>query len=309
MDALVDSAHAPAPGGYRHEAVVYSGDDGYVNALVPFVREGVANGEHVLIAVPGEHKLGLLREALGHDRDAVDHVRFMDMADLGRNPAHIIPAWLDFVAAHAGRPVRGIGEPIWAGRRPDELAECQLPEALLNVVVDPSTPFELWCPYDALALGPDVLAEAQRSHDHRGAVDHLHSLFTDELPSAPDHALALPFGVGDLRPVRDAVRDRALATEVGFDRVDDLILAVHEIATNSVIHGGGHGTVRIWTSPDAFVVEIADAGRITDPVVGRLPPDLARLGGRGLWLAHRMCDLVQVRSNAGGTTVRISTWR
>ena len=50
---------------------------------------------------------------------------------------------------HAGRPVRGIGEPIWPGRRPEELLECQLHEALLNVAVDPEVPFWLICPYDA----------------------------------------------------------------------------------------------------------------------------------------------------------------
>ena len=29
--------------------------------------------------------------------------------------------------------MRGIGEPIWADRRPDELDECQLHESLINL--------------------------------------------------------------------------------------------------------------------------------------------------------------------------------
>jgi hypothetical protein len=60
--------------------------------------------------------------------------------------------------------MRGIGQPMWPGRRPEELVECQLHEALLNVAVDPEIPFWLICPYDAEALSPAVVAEVQRSH-------------------------------------------------------------------------------------------------------------------------------------------------
>ena len=38
------------------------------------------------------------------------------MADVGMNPARIIPAWTDFVRRSRGRRLRGIGEPIWAER-------------------------------------------------------------------------------------------------------------------------------------------------------------------------------------------------
>ena len=58
------------------------------------------------------------------------------MEVIGRNPARIIPAWRRFVADHAtedGGGMRGIGEPIWAERALDELAECQLHEWLLNL--------------------------------------------------------------------------------------------------------------------------------------------------------------------------------
>lgn len=307
VEALVDAAEAPGHAGYRHQAVLYRGEDGFVDALVPFLEEGLDNGEPTLVAVPGERKLQLLRDALG--RRQAGQIRFLDMEELGRNPAHIIPTWVDFVAAHAGVPVRGIGEPIWAGRRPQELAECQLHEALLNAVVDPDTPFRLQCPYDELTLDATVIAEAHRTHEHADGEGHLRRLFHDDLPPAPDDAIALAFTADDLRPVREAVRQRAIAADIAYDHTDDLVLAVHEIATNSVIHGGGRGRVRIWATADAFVVEVRDAGHLADPLAGRLPPDLARVGGRGLWLAHRMCDLVQVRSNGRGTTVRISTWR
>ena len=84
--------------------------------MVPFIRDGLAREEPVMVAV-AQPRLRALQSALGPDADTV---RFADMADLGANPARIIPAWREFTQQHAGpgRPVRGIGEPIWAGRRP-----------------------------------------------------------------------------------------------------------------------------------------------------------------------------------------------
>ena len=102
-------------------------------------------------------------------RDALDgqaEVEFVDIDELGRNPAQIIPIWQQFLDTRSGpfRPVRGIGEPIWPGRRPEELVECQLHEAMLNIAIDPDTPFWLICSYDAVTLSPAVLEEAHRSH-------------------------------------------------------------------------------------------------------------------------------------------------
>jgi hypothetical protein len=38
-----------------------------------------------------------------------------------------------------------------------------------------------------------------------------------------------------------------------------LVLAVDEVATNSLRHGGGRGTLRIWRDADAVVCEVRDA--------------------------------------------------
>lgn len=59
---------------------------------------------------------------------------------------------------------------------------------------------------------------------------------------------------------------------------------------------------------NAAVVEFSDDGRLTDPLTGRFTPTLEQEGGRGLFLVHQLCDLVQVRSSEQGTTVRIFTW-
>ncbi|HEV2638106.1 MAG TPA: ATP-binding protein [Actinocrinis sp.] len=88
------------------------------------------------------------------------------------------------------------------------------------------------------------------------------------------------------------------------DRLRDLLLAVTEIAANSIRHGGGSGTMRVWARAGAMVCELRDQGVITDPLTGRVRPVADRPGGRGLWFAHQLCDLVEIRSVAGeGTRV------
>ena len=44
---------------------------------------------------------------------------------------------------------------------------------------------------------------------------------------------------------------------------------------------------------------------IVDPLVGRSLPPADEIGGRGLWLVNQLCDLVQMRWDAGGTVVRV----
>jgi anti-sigma regulatory factor (Ser/Thr protein kinase) len=84
---------------------------------------------------------------------------------------------------------------------------------------------------------------------------------------------------------------------------------VNELATNTICYGGGAGTLRIWQSDGLFACEVHDRGRITDPLVGRLPPPLTGESGRGLVIVHHVCDLVRVHTDATGTTVRLFMYR
>jgi hypothetical protein len=145
------------PGTFHHEAVFYAGDDEFVERSRAFIEDGLGRDEPVLVMV-GERKLQLLREALG---TRADRVHFADMGVVGRNPARIIPAWNRFVGDHAesGGGMRGIGEPIWAGRSDSELSECQLHESLINIAFATADEFRLICPYDTAALPEDVIEE------------------------------------------------------------------------------------------------------------------------------------------------------
>ena len=63
--------------------------------------------------------------------------------------------------------------------------------------------------------------------------------------------------------------------------------------------------LRLWRQDASLVCEVRDAGRIIDPMAGRVVPPRGSQGGRGLWLATQFCDLVQIRTSPNGGFVRL----
>ena len=312
----VTDAHPEGHRGFRHEAFLYAGADEFVEGSAPFITEALAADEPVLVAVSAA-KIELLTERLGSD---AARVSFADITELGRNPARILPAWLDFVGAHSGqdRELRGIGEPIWSGRTPDELVESQHHEALINVAFADSPAWWLLCPYDTASLAPEVVEAARRSHPmvlsggvHRSSEEHLE----DPWPAMPFEGPLRPPAGGDVAEL--GFDERSLPAVAGFaareadraglapEQVRDLARAVTEVATNSVRHGGGTGRVRMWREDGVVISEVHDAGHITDPLLGRVRPEHGT-ADRGVYLVNQLCDLVQIRSSVSdGTVVRL----
>ena len=295
--------------GYRHEAFFYADDAEFADGCGAFVQEGLEAGEPALVVLPAR-KLDLVRERLG----TAEGVEYADMAKVGANPARIIPAWRAFVDEHAasGVRVRGVGEPIYPERGPDELVECRRHESLLNLAFDDGEAWRLLCPYDVRGLSAAVLADARHNHRHVNRElcgDYLDPstvlAWDDPLPAPPADPAEIVFTREDLALVRTFVSEHAAAAGFAEERVSDLVLAVNELATNSMRHGGGRGLLSVWRENGTFLCEVHDRGRITDPLAGReLPLDL-RGGGRGLWLVNHLCDLVQVRSSEAGNVIRL----
>jgi hydroxymethylpyrimidine pyrophosphatase-like HAD family hydrolase len=306
------------PAGYRHEAFLYRSQDEFFAEALAFVRRGVAEGDPVMVALAEPH-LSVMRTALGADGESV---QFADMASLGANPARILPAWLRFVeqGCGGGRRARGLGEPIWPGRRPAEVAECYLHEALLNVGLPPDAPLWLRCPYDAEHLGSAVLREVAASHpfllengacrasNSYGGPNLAETVFRSALPEPAVPTVDLPFGSYRLSAVRDLVMAHAESAGVGDHLADELTVAIEGLAASSLRHGAGSGAVRLWREPEAVVCEVRDAGCIDDPLAGRRTAEPERSRGRAIKEANQLCDLVQVRSNLHGTAVRVHTW-
>jgi anti-sigma regulatory factor (Ser/Thr protein kinase) len=252
-------------------------------------------------------------------RDDAERVRFTDMHLLGHNPARMIPAWREFLDAQApdGRSVRGIGEPIWAGRSPAELTECQRHESLLNLAFNESPAWRLLCPYDLDALDEQVIEAAQRSHpfiaqdgssrrsDSYLGAHEAPGPFDGALPAPSIHPEELAFTGEELPRLRSFVSLWAAGSLLDAERTQHLVLAVNELATNSVLHGDGRVTLRMWKEADELLCEVHDGGRIDAPLAGRIRPTPDQTAGRGLWLVNHLCDLVQIRSTATGNVVRV----
>ena len=83
------------------------------------------------------------------------------------------------------------------------------------------------------------------------------------------------------------------------------MLAVSEVAANTLRHTASSGTLTIWREAGEVVCEIQDEGMITDPLAGQRRPGPDATGGHGLWLVYQVCDLVELRSDEAGTTIRM----
>jgi anti-sigma regulatory factor (Ser/Thr protein kinase) len=302
----------PPPDALTHEGLLYRKADDYVAGVLPFLQAGIERGLPTFVAVPG-HNISLLRDALGAGSDTV---RFEDMTVVGRNPARIIPVIRRFLDLQRGRRVKFVGEPIWPGRTPAEIVEATRHEAMLNTAFAVAA-VDILCPYDVSSLDPAVVADAWRTHpnfvDRHGRM--VSSRYEDPaliylgddpaLPEPPGDIEAVTINADSLAMVRDLVRACAATAGLTAKRNDDLVLAVNEIATNTIIHAGGSGSLRIWQEPPAVICELRDEGHITDPLAGRHRPPSHSEHGRGLWMANQLCDLVQIRSSETGTTIRL----
>ncbi|MFF0774989.1 anti-sigma factor RsbA family regulatory protein [Nonomuraea wenchangensis] len=297
-------------GPFSHPALLYRSVDEYVSATTTFVREGLAAGEPVAVAVPAPN-LALIAAGLGPDAGAV---RMLDMGVEGRNPGRIIPAVLrDFADRHPAGRVRIIGEPIWAGRPATVYPACAQHEALINLAFA-GRAVTILCPYDVAALAPAVVEEAARTHPvlwdaegERPSGDYAPEQVIDahnQPLEEPGECVSLRFDGDNLSAARRLATRQAALLGFAGDRLDDIQLVVAELGANSLDHGGGSGTIRVWATADRLVCEVSDRGHIRDPLAGRIPVDPRVPGSRGLLIVNLLADLVRVHTRPGGTVVR-----
>ncbi|MBQ0976100.1 sensor histidine kinase [Streptomyces sp. RK31] len=305
------SAPATEDASFRHPALFYTTEEDYAQCVGGFIREEAGRNRPVLVAVPDERQ-PVLRDAVG---DAHRSVTWVDMRDSGRNPGRILSMLQEFADGHVDRSPAIVGEPIWVGRTAAEAREATRHEALINLAFARRSATIL-CPYDT-SLPKDVLQQAHRTHPVVGDLGgYRHSPYYADphtvcqdcdapLPE-PQAPVVLSFGQHDLGGIRDTVRDWGRSAGLSAGRHTDWMLAVNEATGNSVRHGGGSGTLRLWRTPDTAVAEVTDRGRIADPLVGRRRPDpLSPSGGRGVWMMHQLCDLVEIRTAPSGLVVRL----
>jgi anti-sigma regulatory factor (Ser/Thr protein kinase) len=109
----------------------------------------------------------------------------------------------------------------------------------------------------------------------------------------------------DLAAVRAVVYRYAKQAGLPEHRALDLVLAVSEVAANTIRHAKSPGSLKIWYDSDEIVCQVQDEGTIRDPLAGQRKPAMDAMGGHGLWIVHQVCDDVEMHSDEDGTTVRL----
>jgi anti-sigma regulatory factor (Ser/Thr protein kinase) len=294
----------------RHEAACYTAEAECVSLVLAFLQRGLEDGQPSLVAV-SPPVAELLLPAVG---DTSSLVEIATITEFGRNPGRMIGALWDYLGRTDGRRVQCVQEPLWAGRSEAELTEVLRHEALVNLAF-PGKPMSLLCVYQQRLLTSSDLSPIELTHPMLRTGDGVRPsdsylgagvLPPDcELPLQPPPAAVQPLSFDDdLRQVRRLAAAEAEAAGLTASRAADLVLAVSEVAANTLRHSGGQGEFLAWHTADEVICEIRDGGTLTDPLVGRRRPD--QLGpGHGLWVVNQVCDLVELRTSPAQTIVRM----
>ncbi|PXY30789.1 sensor histidine kinase [Prauserella flavalba] len=300
--------------GHVHEAGFYSSEDEFRALIVPFVEEGLAHGEPVVIGYD-DHKSALLRSWLA---DA-SGVAFVSDRSLYSSPAKAIAEYRRLFERHVGegaRRIRIAGDVPHAGNG-GRFDGWDRYEAAVNAVWE-DFPVRSVCLYDATTVTPEVRDVVERTHPH--LVTPLGERFPSGryedpasfvgLPAEPDPLEATEplVELSDPAPAeaRHAV-ERVARAQVAGVVVDDLVLGISEATSNARIHGLAPTTVRIWAGRGRVVVHVHDSGPgPRDRLAGLMPvADSVTRSGLGLWLTHQLDLDVALIAGPDGFTVRL----
>jgi anti-sigma regulatory factor (Ser/Thr protein kinase) len=298
----------------EHPALLYGDIDAFLAAMVPFVKEGLEAEEPVVVAVASE-ELAALRERVGEEGRGVV---WLDTREWVPHPASRLRAFHELVSdelARGAARLRMVGEPVWPDGPPEHVLEWERYESVLNEVLAPY-PVTLVCTYDTSRVDPSIAASARRTHptvwNGRDAISdafvppaELLRRRNAEVPSPPRGAtvMARP---DDLAAARQFIEAEAERAGVPPDPAMDLLIAANEVLTNAAAHAGGAVGVWVWVEDGRFMCQVEDRGPgIDDPLAGYLPPDDVASGGRWLWIARQLVDLLQIAPAEPGTRVRL----
>ncbi|MEV0458498.1 anti-sigma factor RsbA family regulatory protein [Catellatospora methionotrophica] len=299
----------------RHDALQYDDDDGLLDAVVPFLREGAAAGDSVVLICRPDNA-ARLRDALGPDRVAA-----LPREDVYGGTVSAMNAYRELVARERERGcerVRVVTE-IDFGPKPSGQWEWARFDAALGQAL---TSYPVWnlCLYDRRRVPPDILRAGESSHSHlladggrvpsAGYTDALTLLgearmrWPDPLEDGPPRLDVT--GPHDLTALRAAVEQALLRDGFAAYAVQGFMLAVSEVATNAILHGVAPVRVRLWSDARRALCAVSDGGTCFSPYSGYLPTDReVGAGGMGLWLARQMSDDLTVDAADGGCVVRL----
>jgi anti-sigma regulatory factor (Ser/Thr protein kinase) len=294
-----------------HAAFFYRTQREYLDCLLPYISEAVKTDHAVLVAVPAPN-LAVLNEGLGR---LAERVVMTDMIEVGRNPSRILGELLgSFADKRADQPVRIVGEPMWPSRSEVEYPACVQHEVLINRAFI-GRDVTVVCPYHVTQLGPEVIADAQRTHPvlwQNGAFEHHNASYAPEvmlarynqpLSSDPTAVRYTARKLSCLAGVRAFAGAYARWFGMSADQTADLQLIASELATASLLRASGTCRLALWRHDGHVVCEAREDGSLDDPLAGRRPYGSDSDRGRGLFVVNAVADLVRTHTTADETTI------
>jgi AcrR family transcriptional regulator len=296
---------------FIHEALVYWSDEEFLARAVPFLQEGISAGQPAIAAVMPD-RFALICEALGDD---AQHVSFVDAGTHYRRPAHALAEYRRQLDEELSRPtvelVRVIGE-VQFGATTEEHEDWTRYESVLNQALA-GYPAWVMCPYDARFLPDQVVADALHTHplvSSGGKPDPSAGYMeTDELVEPP-HRRETERADGasgpltrltvtreaDLDDLRRVVAGAARAGGLASVIVDDVTVAVGELARDGLRRGEGETSVQV----------VRDRARWHCEVTGPASEQTHSDDDVGLSIARLIGERVEVDAGVGAQTVRIT---
>lgn len=142
-------------------------------------------------------------------------------------------------------------------------------------------------------------------------VVELDRLWPGEMADHSSKLLDIVFGWTDFTKLRRLVAGQCAAAGLTGTRLDDFVLAVHEIAANAIVHAGAGGRLILRrAAADGLRCLITDtmpnipvacpAPRGADP-----GEPIGADSGRGLWLAAALADELSITSGPDSTIVSL----
>jgi anti-sigma regulatory factor (Ser/Thr protein kinase) len=190
-------------------------------------------------------------------------------------------------------------------------------DAALNVALG-DLPVRITCFYPELPLHLEILDGARRNHPllltsgelRHNPGHHDPRAVLAARPAAQPPLLGPPdvrlsFSAWQLHDVRTTVERTLCGRGYERERMEDIVLAVNELATNAVEHGTPEAQLSLWTGGHGLLCEIDDGGTLRDPLPGLQAPHPAEPRGRGVWIARQLCDSLHVWADGRGTHVRV----
>jgi CheY-like chemotaxis protein len=159
-DVVADRSHGH---GCRHEALIYSSGEELATATLPFIRQGLMHGDHLLVVLR-EAGRSVLQQALGGDAARIE---FADAVPWYQSPEHAFEQYTRYLGDHLGHGaprVRVVAEVIWPSSSATvDVAGWKRYEAGISAALA-SVPVSFICTYDTRELPAGIITDAERTH-------------------------------------------------------------------------------------------------------------------------------------------------